>query len=59
MQVPVLECPWNMNRLKKQLTFGMMTCKMNDLEIAPQWGALDAEVKFPSGENTEFKRFPF
>ena len=37
----------------------MMTCKMNDLEIAPQWGALDAEVKFPSGENTEFKRFPF
>ena len=25
----------------------------------PQWGAADAEVKVPSGENTELKRSPF
>ena len=25
----------------------------------PQWGAADTEIKFPSGENTELKRFPF
>ena len=31
-----VECPWNINRLKKNqknMTCGMMTCKMNDLEI--------------------------
>ena len=27
--------------------------------VAPQWGAADAEIKVPSGENTEFKRSPF
>ena len=26
---------------------------------APQWGAADAEIKVPSGENTELKRTPF
>ena len=25
----------------------------------PQWGAADAEIKIPSGENTELKRSPF
>ena len=25
----------------------------------PQWGAADAEIKVPSGENTEFRRSPF
>ena len=25
----------------------------------PQWGAADAEIKVPSGENTEFKRSAF
>ena len=25
----------------------------------PQWGAADAEIKLPSGENTELKRFLF
>ena len=25
----------------------------------PQWGAVDAEIKVPSGENTELKRSPF
>ena len=27
--------------------------------IIPQWGAADAEIKVPSGENTELKRSPF
>ena len=26
---------------------------------APQWGAADEEIEFPSGENTELKRSPF
>ena len=29
------------------------------LFCAPQWGAADAEIKVPSGENTELKRSPF
>ena len=29
------------------------------LEVPPQWGAADAEIKDPSGENTELKRSPF
>ena len=28
-------------------------------DITPQWGAADAEIKVPSGENTELKRSPF
>ena len=27
--------------------------------VTPQWGAADAEIKVPSGENTEHKRSPF
>ena len=27
--------------------------------MAPQWGAVDAEIKVPSGENTELKLSPF
>ena len=27
--------------------------------FAPQWRAADAEIKVPSGENTELKRSPF
>ena len=27
--------------------------------VHPQWGAADAEIKVPSGENTELKRSPF
>ena len=30
-----------------------------DVFISPQWGAADAEIKVPFGENTEFKRSPF
>ena len=29
------------------------------LNRSPQWGAADAEIKVPSGENTELKRPPF
>ena len=33
---------------------------INYLELkAPQWGAADAEIKVPSGEDTELKRSPF
>ena len=28
-------------------------------DVTPQWGAADAEIKVPSGENTELKRSPF
>ncbi|WP_419608192.1 hypothetical protein, partial [Thiolapillus sp.] len=31
----------------------------NLLASIPQWGAADAEIKVPSGENTELKRSPF
>ena len=27
--------------------------------LPPHWGAADAEIKVPSGENTELKRSPF
>ena len=27
--------------------------------LVPQWGAADAEIKVPSGENTELKSSPF
>ena len=27
--------------------------------VFPQWGAVDAEIKVPSGENTGLKRSPF
>ena len=29
------------------------------LDATPQWRAADAEIKVPSGENTELKRSPF
>ena len=29
------------------------------LMLSPQWGAADAEIKVPSGENTGLKRSPF
>ena len=33
--------------------------KQASVEFTPQWGAVDAEIKVPSGENTELKRSPF
>ena len=32
---------------------------LRSLESPPQWGAADAEIKVPSGENTELERSPF
>ena len=29
------------------------------LNLTPQWGAVDAKIKVPFGENTELKRSPF
>ena len=29
------------------------------MHALPQWGAVDSEIKVPSGENTELKRSPF
>ena len=29
------------------------------MSASPQWGAADAEIKVPSGENTVLKRSPF
>ena len=41
-------------------TFILSLCIQINLLIGPpQWGAADAEIKVPSGENTELKRSPF
>ena len=37
---------------------GMWT-NLDLFENVPQWGAADAEIKVPSGENTELKHSPF
>ena len=34
-------------------------CSTSFTLAASQWGAADAEIKIPSGENTELKRSPF
>ena len=39
--------------------FAMCFELFSSLFKAPQWGAADAEIKVPSGENTELKRSPF
>ena len=36
-----------------------MGCVCLYLKASPQWEAADAEIKVPSGENTELKRSPF
>ena len=33
--------------------------RSNNVLSLPQWGASDAEIKVPFGENTELKRSPF
>ena len=45
---------WNSSSLLKLLG----TCHRLARQT-PQWGAADAEIKVPSGENTELKRSPF
>ena len=39
--------------------FSMMTIEDLFYCAPPRWGAADAEIKVPSGENTELKRSPF
>ena len=36
-----------------------MCFSMSVAFFLPQWGAADAEIEVPSGENTELKRSPF
>ena len=36
-----------------------MYIKADSPILRPQWGAADAEIKVPSGDNTELKRSPF
>ena len=36
-----------------------IACKESPFVLPPQWGAADAEIKVPSGENTELRRSPF
>ena len=36
-----------------------LSCELAFLFSSPQWGAADAEIKVPFGENTELKRSPF
>ncbi len=38
------------------ILYAVFVCSLLDI---PQWGAADAEIKVPSGENTELKRSPF
>ena len=48
------DSPWNFKRpLPKYCRSPQAFCP------PPQWGAADAEMKVPSGENTELKRSPF
>ena len=37
----------------------LFSCPVFFCLFSPQWGAADAEIKVPSGENTELKRPPF
>ena len=37
----------------------ILCCPLLSSSPPPQWGAADAEIKVPSGENTELKRSPF
>ena len=51
---PILFCSWvNFHGLSTVFH------PKNSLDNSPQWGAADAEIKVPSGENTELKRSPF
>ena len=38
--------------------FELYSIAVTALATTPQWGAADAEIKVPSGENTELKRSP-
>ena len=44
--------PWN-------ATLGYHKTRAYLMHETPQWETADAEIKVPSGENTELKRSPF
>ena len=45
--------------LARPLWIWQCSCVRLSSCFSPQWGAADAEIKVPSGENTELKRSPF
>ena len=45
---------WKMSRVN----ITQNPAQNNSIHNTPQWGAADAEIKVPSGENTELKRSP-
>ena len=49
--------------MRRKLTFPKMALSLSDEDKFPfknpQWAAANAEIKVPSGENTELKRPPF
>ena len=46
-------------QIQKQYVYTFVNMWAPFLIEIPQWGAADAEIKVPSGENTELKRSPF
>ena len=57
--------PFAIDRRKKKNQYSisqsvlLLLLKNSLLPFVPQWGAADAEIKVPSGENTELKRSPY
>ena len=45
--------------LKKKKLVLLLLLRWTLINSSPQWGAADAEIKVPPGENTELKRSPF
>ena len=41
--------------VEEDSTSGLVIEVFDDLDKVPQWGAVDTEIKVPSGENTELK----
>ena len=50
--------PGNMARTCTKMQY-MHRSSRDDPTMSPQWRAVDAEIKVPSGDNTELKRSPF
>ena len=67
----VRSCSWGCRLMGLAMVSGHSRChvtsrcsekgslKSGPIPRVPQWGAADAEIKVPSGENTELKRSPF
>ena len=67
LQVPVCKrivrwrsrCDWGRSIILPRLRYMVSGSRKDYPNFAPQWGTADAEIKVPSGENTELKRYPF